>query len=60
MSPVITVYQTLRKAKPPSFIVDSNNKELERGNKINVNQIRSMENRFCQTKLTSFFIRLQV
>lgn len=41
-------------------ILDSNNKELEKGNKINVNQIRSMENRICQTKLTSFLMRLQV
>lgn len=42
------------------LILDSNNKELESGNKINVNQIRSMENRFCQTKLTSFLMSLQV
>lgn len=36
-----TEYSTL------DFII----KELVRGNKINVNQIKSMENRFCQTEL---------
>lgn len=35
-------------------------KELVKANKINVNQIKSMENRFCQTELTTFLMRLQV
>lgn len=42
------------------LILDCNNKELVRGNKININQIKSMENRFCPTKLTTFLMRLQI
>lgn len=41
-------------------MLDSNNKELVKGNIISVNQISSMENRFCQTELTSFLMGLQV